>query len=101
MQSVKIRLGGSYANAHLDFGVPGVKKMWMSVSVNHAKMELPVKMVPIASGKGLSPVLCTIFVYLNVQSFFSLYGVPSQPFPNSSPNVGHIRISQVPELLIH
>lgn len=66
MQSVKTRLGDSCANAHLDFWVPGVKKTWMSVSVNHVEMELPVKMVPIASGKRLSLVLYAIFIFLTI-----------------------------------
>lgn len=73
MPSVKIRLGGSCANAQLDLGVPGVKKTWMSVSVNHAKTELLVKMASIASGTRLSLVLSTIFLYLIVQSLCSLY----------------------------
>lgn len=75
VQSVKIRLGGSCANALLDFWVPGVKKTWMSVSVNHAKMERPVKMAPIASGNTLSLVLFTSFIFSTIQSFCSLYGV--------------------------
>lgn len=50
MQFVKTKLGGSRANAHLDFWVLGVKKMWMSVSASHAKMEPLVRMAPTASG---------------------------------------------------